>query len=187
MDIPLGSDAAYKFVTNVGLITTNGPNGPNVMACEWTHHIAHDRGLILISVSADSTTAENISATREFGVSLAAEGHNIVASIAGGSHGREVNKIALLAELGLELYNGRVIDAPMISGAALNAECRVVEMKEMGGQLVVIGEAIDVQVSDQGPLVYHGGRYYKLDTPIEKPPQDMRDKLRSMVEAYRKP
>jgi hypothetical protein len=29
MDIPWGSEPARKFATNVGLITTDGPNGPD--------------------------------------------------------------------------------------------------------------------------------------------------------------
>ncbi len=29
MDIPWGSEAAKKFITNVGLITSNGPFGHN--------------------------------------------------------------------------------------------------------------------------------------------------------------
>ena len=58
------------------------------MACEWTHHIAFEPGLILISVGVDLTTAGNIRATDVFGVSLAAETQNILASIAGGTHGK---------------------------------------------------------------------------------------------------
>ncbi len=30
-------DRINKFVTNVGLVTSNGPHGQNIMACEWTH------------------------------------------------------------------------------------------------------------------------------------------------------
>jgi flavin reductase (DIM6/NTAB) family NADH-FMN oxidoreductase RutF len=186
MDIPWGSDAARKFVANVGLITTDGPNGPNVMACEWTHHVSYEPGLILISVGAGCTTAENIRATREFGVSLAADSHSIVASIAGSSHGRDVNKIGALAELGVEFYNARHIKAPMISGAAMNAECRVVETKELGGQVLFLGEVVDIQASDAAPLLYHGGRYYKVTEPIRKPPPEVLDNVKSVVAKYRK-
>ena len=186
MDIPWGSDPARKFMTNVGLITTDGPHGPNVMACEWTHHISYEPGLILISVSTECTTAENIRASREFGVALAAEGHNIVASIAGGSHGRDVNKIGVLKELGLEFYNAKKIKAPMISGGAMNAECRVIEMIEMGSQVMFIGEVVDVQTSDEAPLLYHGGKYYRVAGHIQKPPQDVLDNIKSLVEKYRK-
>lgn len=186
MNIVWGSEAARKFVNNVGLITTDGPSGPNVMACEWTHHISYEPGLILISVGTDCTTAENIRATREFGVSMAAESHDIISSIAGGFHGRDVNKIGALAELGVEFYHAKQIKAPMISGAAMNAECRVVEMKELGSQVLFIGEVADIQASDAAPLLYHGGRYYKGMEPIRKPPQEVRDKVKSLVEQYRK-
>jgi flavin reductase (DIM6/NTAB) family NADH-FMN oxidoreductase RutF len=186
MDIAWGSEAARKFVANVGLITTDGPNGPNVMACEWTHHVSYEPGLILISVGADLTTAENIRATGEFGVSLAADGHSIAASVAGSFHGRDVNKVRALAELGLEFYDARHIKAPMISGAAMNAECRVVETKELGGQVLFLAEVVDIQASDAPPLLYHGGRYYKLMEPIRKPPPEVLENVQSVVGKYRK-
>jgi flavin reductase (DIM6/NTAB) family NADH-FMN oxidoreductase RutF len=186
MDIAWGSEAARKFVANVGLITSDGPNGPNVMACEWTHHVSYEPGLILISVGADSTTAENIRATGEFGVSLAADSHSIASSIAGSSHRRDVNKIGALAELGVEFYDARHIKAPMISGAAMNAECRVVETKELGDQILFLGEVVDIQASEAAPLVYHGGRYCKVTEPIQKPPPEVLDNVKSVVKKYRK-
>ncbi len=186
MDLPWGSDPARKFVTNVGLITSDGPYGPNVMACEWTHHIAYEPGMILISVGVDSTTAANIRGTKEFGVALASEKQNIVASIAGGTHGKDVNKIALLTQLGADFYAAQQINVPMISGAAMNAECRVIEMKEVGDQAFFIGEVVNASASDQAPLVYHGGKYYKVGEQIEKPPQDMLDKIKSLVAQHRR-
>ena len=56
-----------QFLTNVGLITTDGPYGPNVMAAEWTHHISYTPSLIAINVRGDAT-AENIDHSKEFGV-----------------------------------------------------------------------------------------------------------------------
>ena len=186
MDISWGSDAARKFVTNVGLITSDGPAGPNVMACEWTHQISYEPGLFLLSISNECTTVENVRATREFGVSLAADGQNVIAGIAGGSHGRDVDKLAVLEELGVTFYDATTIKAPMVAGAAMNAECRVVEIKDVGGQVAIIGEVVDGQTSAEAPLVYHAGRYYRLTEPVEKPSQEARDGMRSIVERHRR-
>ena len=60
-----------QFLTNVGLITSDGPYGPNVMAAEWTHHISYSPGLIAVNIRGRDTTAENIKDSKEFGVNLA--------------------------------------------------------------------------------------------------------------------
>src|SRR3990170_4724695 len=102
MDLPWGDKRTTKFVTNVGLITSNGPIGPNIMAAEWTHHISYSPGLVMVNINAqNNATAVNIQKTKEFGVNIAAADQNIVASIAGGSSGRNVDKIKILKELGV--------------------------------------------------------------------------------------
>ncbi len=37
MDLPCGDERSNKFITNVGLITTDGPFGPDVMTFQWMH------------------------------------------------------------------------------------------------------------------------------------------------------
>ncbi len=186
MDIPWGGEASSKFVTNVGLITSNGPHGHNVMAAEWTHHISYSPGLIMINVGYNKATAENIKKSKEFGVSLAAVDQNIVSNIAGGSSGKDTDKINALKELGIEFYKAKKIDALMIKGAALNAECRLIKSIELGDHIAFIGEVAEVSVHDKQPIIYHGGKYYKAGEHISKPPQEALDNIRKVVEKHRK-
>ncbi|MBI4017396.1 MAG: flavin reductase [Candidatus Aenigmarchaeota archaeon] len=186
MDIPYGSNEAAKFVTNVGLITSDGPNGPNVMAVEWTHQIAYKPGLIAISVHPADATAENIQATKEFGVNIAAEDQNTISSIAGGSHGQRVDKVGVLKELGIEFYDAKKIKAPMVKGAVLNAECKVVFSKDFGDHTLFIGEAVDVSIADKEPLLYHGGKYFKVGEHVTKPGQETMDKIKILTEKHAK-
>ena len=67
MEIPWGSEAAKKFVTNVGLITSNGPYGHNIMAAEWTHHVSYNPGLIAVCIRPTAATNANITKTKKFG------------------------------------------------------------------------------------------------------------------------
>ena len=46
MDLPWGDEKTTKFVTNVGLITSNGPYGYNIIAAEWTHQVSYSPSLI---------------------------------------------------------------------------------------------------------------------------------------------
>jgi flavin reductase (DIM6/NTAB) family NADH-FMN oxidoreductase RutF len=72
-----------QFLTNVGLIATDGPYGPNVIAAELTHHIFYSPSLIAVNVRREDATAEDISHSEEFGVNLAAEDQNILCSLGG--------------------------------------------------------------------------------------------------------
>lgn len=187
MDIPWGSIASGKFLTNVGLITSNGPWGPNVMSAEWTHHISYSPGLIMINVHASDATAENILKSKEFGINIAAENQNVIASIAGGSSGKEVDKVDVLKEFGVEFYNGKKIDVPMLKGAVLNIECRVIKQETMGDHIMFIGEAVEVSVNeDVNPIIYHGGKYWKVGERIQKPEQAILEKISKLVEKHRK-
>lgn len=57
-----------QFITNVGLITSDGPYGPDVMAAEWTHHISYSPSLIAVNIRGQDATAHNIIESKEFGI-----------------------------------------------------------------------------------------------------------------------
>ncbi|MBI4154239.1 flavin reductase family protein [Candidatus Woesearchaeota archaeon] len=186
MDIQWGSEGSKKFITNVGLITSNGPYGNNVMAAEWTHHVSYSPGMIMVNVGFDKATEANIKKTKEFGVSIAAANQNVAASVAGGSSGKEIDKIKILKELGIEFYKAKKIDALMIKGAALNVECKLVKMEKLGDHMMFVGEAVDVHAGEEEPVAYHGGKYYRIGEMIQKPPQKVLDKISELAKKYRK-
>ena len=102
MDLPWNDERSNQFITNVGLITSDGPFGPNVMACEWTHHISYKPGLIAVSLGHTKATVENIRTSKEFGIILSATDQTILASVAGGDSRRYHNKIHTLKDLGFQ-------------------------------------------------------------------------------------
>jgi len=184
MDLGWGNEKASKFVTNVGLITTEGPNGANIMAAEWTYYVSWSPALIAVHLGGGKTakaTSENIMATREFGVSIAASGQNGIASIAGGSSGRDVDKMALLREMGAEFYPSKNIKPLLLRGAAINAACRLVEAKELGDHTMFIGEVVSIE-TDQSkePLLYSHGKYHLLGEKLHKPAQSVLDKTEQL-------
>lgn len=186
MDIPWGSEESGRFITNVGLITSNGPNGNNIQAAEWTHHVSYSPGLIAICLGKDRTTHENILASKEFGVNLAAHGQHVISSVAGGSHGKDVDKIKALQELGFRLYKAKKIDAYMVEGAALNAECKVVNVVELGDHTMFVGEVREASLGKEEPLIYHGLEYWKLGENIPRSQGQDMERIKLAVEKFRK-
>ncbi len=174
-----------KFVTNAGLITSNGPYGYDIMAAEWTHYISYAPALIMVNIDKNAATHENIQKSNVFGVNIAAWDQNMVASIAGGSSGKKVDKISVLKELGVEFYNGK-IDVLMVRGAAMNAECKLIEAKKVGDHMMFIGEVLEVTAHDKESLVYHNGKFWKIGEQLHKPDEKMMSKIQTLVEKYTK-
>jgi flavin reductase (DIM6/NTAB) family NADH-FMN oxidoreductase RutF len=186
MDIPWGSEAHHKFVTNVGLITSSGPHGDNIMAAEWTHHVSYSPGLVMVNIGYQKATLENIRETGEFGISIAAAGQSIISSVAGGSSGRDTDKIKALKELGFEFYKARKIDVLMVGGAAMNAEMKVVKIENMGDHAMVLGEVVALSTTEKEPIAYNKGKYWKLNEQIKKPGSAELEDIRRAVEESRK-
>ena len=186
MELPWNDPRSNKFVTTVGLITSEGIAGPNIMACEWTHHISYNPGLIAISLGRTKATVENIRNSKEFGINLCATDQSILSSIAGGYSGSNYDKIKAMKELGTEFVKANKINTLMVKGAALNAECKLFQEITFGDHIMFIGEVIDAtQNSEKQPLVYHDGKYWSLESII-KPKSDERETIRKVIEKHRR-
>lgn len=186
MDLPWGEDRTKQFATNVGLITSNGPNGNDIMACEWTFHVSYSPGLIAVCIHRPDATHENIEKTKEFGVNLAASDQNTLSSISGGYHGTQYNKVEALKELGYKFFKAKKIDVMMVEGAAMNAECKLFKKIELGDHTMFVGEVVELYQAGKKPIVYHAGKYWKLENQIQKPTQEERDKIREVVDKFKK-
>lgn len=186
MDLDYGSKEASKFVTNVGLITSNGKHGNNIMAVEWTHHISYSPGLIAIHISEDCATYENIKESKEFGINICSTGQGVMSSVSGNYSGKSFDKIKALEELGFSFYKAKKINALMVENASMNAECKLVKEIELGDHLMLVGEAIETKTTESIPLALHNGRYWVLDKTLPKRTDEERTKIRNTVEKHRK-
>mgnify|MGYP001586072588 CR=1 FL=1 len=186
MDFPWGSEYHQKFVTNVGLITSNGTHGRNIMAAEWTYLTSYSPAIIVVSIGPHKATAENIVETKMFGVSLAAEDQNWVSSIAGDSSGKDVKKVSALEELGVTFTKGKKLDVQLVEGSSLHAECKLIDIVKHGDHHLFVGEVVHGQAFEKESLAYHQNKYWKINTLIEKPSDAHREKMNTTVQKHRK-
>ena len=186
MNLPGNDPRTRKLVTTVGLITTRGRLGDNVMACEWTHHVSYSPSLISVCIRTGKLSAENIEQTKEFGVNIAAADQNWIASIAGNQSGRLVDKIAVLKELGVEFYPAKTINVLMIKDSSITIECTLVQKVDIGDHPILIGEVREISATDKPPLLYQQGKYWNLGPHLEKPSQEFRDKIAASVEQHKR-
>jgi flavin reductase (DIM6/NTAB) family NADH-FMN oxidoreductase RutF len=146
------------FATTVGMITTEGKHGRNVMAAEWTMQVSYEPMLIVIFIH-DSPTLWNIRDSGTFGVNIASDDQAELVNIAGGYSGTEVDKLGIPCTF--ETYGGKLV--PLIKGCALNAECRVRSIQELGDHVMVVGETETATFDDKkSPLVYTRGNYRRI-------------------------
>lgn len=185
VDISYMSPQKDKFVTNVGLITTRGSKGDNIMAAEWTHHVSYSPGIIVVCIGSNKISADNIRQSKEFGVNLASSDQNIISSVAGGSHGAQVDKIAALKELGFKFADARKIKTLMVDGASMQAECKLVNEIQLGSHTMFVGEVIELYpANDKESLVYYKKKYWKPGDPILKPEMGKTEHIDSVVKKH---
>ena len=186
MNLSFEDSRTKKFATNVGLVTSNGPHGHNIMACEWTHHVSYSPSLISVCVNPKHATHENILESKEFGVSLCSDNQNILSSLAGGSSGRSINKIEGLKELGYVFESAKKIGTMMPAGACMSAECTLFKTIALGDHTMFVGEVVEIQSNDNLPLLYFNGGYWKIGETVHKPSQEERDRMKTVMQKHAK-
>lgn len=162
--VPGIPDSVHRyFATTVGLITTKGRHGPNVMAAEWTMHVSYEPMMVAIFVH-DSPTLWNIKDTGVFGVNIASDDQAALVNIAGGYSGTEIEKLAIPCTF--QTYAGS-LGVPMIKGCALACECKVVSVQKVGDHVMVLGEAVSASFDEKKfPLIYTRGNYRRLGAKL---------------------
>lgn len=187
MDIPWGSDIANRFITNVGLVTSNGIHGHNIMACEWAYQLSYKPALIGVIVNPRHATHDNIKETKEFGVCIASIHQGVLSSISGKETGRKYDKIKVAEELGFTFSPAQTINVLMCDGAAANLECKLFREISLGDHTLFVGEVVEGNFNATvRPLAHHAGKYWDMTSMLEKPTAELREKIKALFEKHNK-
>jgi len=137
-------------------------------------------------VGPKKATHANIVATKFFGVGIAAEDQNVLASIAGNCTGKEVDKIGLLQELGFNFRKAEHFDLLIPEGCALSAECEVVDQLTCGDHVLFVGKTMNIAHTGKHPVTYHEGKYWHVGAEIQKPSPEERKRMDALKEKFKK-
>jgi flavin reductase (DIM6/NTAB) family NADH-FMN oxidoreductase RutF len=75
----------------------------------------------------------------------------------------------------------------MIKGAAVNIECKLLKEILLGDHTTFVGEVIEASNNpEKPPLAYHNGRYFILNTNVVKPSNEERERIRKILEKYKR-
>jgi len=162
----VANKAQRYFVTGVSMITSFGSFGNNVMVAEWMMQVSYDPVLIAVFLHEGSVTLKNIREKKEFGVNVASDEQTNLVNIAGGYSRSEIDKLKVRHSF--TFLKSKFIKAPTISGCVINAECKLFSIKKTGDHVMVIGKVVAMKFDEtKKPLLYHGGRYYRLGSLID--------------------
>jgi flavin reductase (DIM6/NTAB) family NADH-FMN oxidoreductase RutF len=145
--------------STVGLITSVGPRGTNVMTAEWTYMVARRPPHFAVGCQTTNYSTRLILDRGEFGLTLCDASMASLAEFEGSFSGADVDKLPSAA---LELRDPVVTGCPTVIGGPLSAECRVVNVVDLPDYALVVGEAVWLttdEVANKDPLVKHGGMY----------------------------
>lgn len=140
----------YLFPMSVALIATYCDDGTvDVMNMAWGTVCAEN--MVLLNISENHKTAENIKRRGAFTLSFADVAHVKEADFFGSV---SANKMPdKFARSGLTAMKSKKVDAPVIQELPISLECKVAEMKEgiFGFYVVgeIVGTLVDVKVIDE--------------------------------------
>lgn len=189
MEIKADSELAKGFTTTVGIISSRGSHGDNLMSAEWTYLVSYNPAMITVHIGhrRSKATAENIKETGVFGVSLAASHQNVITSIIGNHTGHEVDKIAALAELGYTFERGEATQVLLSKDAVFLAECKLVKFEPMGDHTMYLGEVVAaLEGTSTDPILYNRKKYWKIGDPVEKPSDEERERFKVIILKHQK-
>ncbi|MCS0603621.1 flavin reductase family protein [Streptomyces sp. LP11] len=155
-----------QFCTGVTVVTGMGATGmgaigigaeaPMGFTCQAFSSLSLDPPRVVLCVSRDSVSWPSISAGAFFCVNVLAERQGALSDRFARSGGEKFRGVDW--ELSPD-------GAPRLAGACAWIDCRVHTEHDGGDHLVVIGEVrrLAVPADDRAPLLYHRGRYARLD------------------------
>ena len=144
----------------------------NIITVAWAGTVCTNPPMLSISVRPERYSYGILKDTGEFVVNLTTEHLARATDFCGVKSGRDVDKFR---ELGLTEEPAEFVRAPLIGESAVNLECRVTKVEELGSHHLFLAEVLAVHADEAyldennrfalektRPLAYVHGQYYGL-------------------------
>jgi len=147
--------AMRSFTTGVTVVTTAGDGEPSGVTVNAFSALSLTPPLVLVCLSATSSTLRDIAANGAFAVNVLAE-HQAALSRGFASPDRRRGHAAF-SDVS---HRAAATGAPIFEGVACWLDCRVAELHGAGDHVIAIGEVLALgRDAGRAPLVFHAGRY----------------------------
>ncbi|AKL71167.1 MULTISPECIES: flavin reductase family protein [Streptomyces] len=167
-DLATGDPARLRrafgaFATGVTVVTVGG-EAPRGMTANSFTSVSLDPALVLLCVGKEAVMHRTLAEADTFSVSVLGAGQEAVAR-----HFADRSRPAGARQFdAVDWLPGSATDAPLIAGAAAHFECAKWRAYDGGDHTVYLGQVLSLdELPDREPLVFHRGRFRRLDAPAQ--------------------
>ena len=160
------------------LIGSEVDGRPNFMVAAWSGIACSEPPMLSVAFQPHRHTLKGIKENRAFSVNVPSVALMAETDFCGIFSGKNEDK---LSATGFEVFHGSTKGAPMISQCPVNLECTVVMTVELGSHNLVIGQIIEVHVSEDALDADGKPDPAKIDPLIFTVPDRMYRRLGSVV------
>lgn len=148
-----------RFVTGVTVITTEGEGAVRGMTANAFMSGSLAPPLCIISIAKKARMHDALRASRQFGVSILAQGQEQISQHFAGQQG------AADPDILFEHMGG----IPVLTHASAVVAATVAAEHDCGDHTIFIGHVVGLRDDERAPLVYHSGKYALLQHKKETP------------------
>ncbi len=163
----------------IALITCCDEEGnDNIITVAWTSNVSRTPPVVMVSISGEKYSYRLISQTKEFGLNLPDTSILKETDFCGENSGEEINKFEATE---FTKMDSALIKPKLIKECPLNYECKVIEVKKIGGANLIFGEVVNsyadesifdnsrgISVEKLDIFTYINKGYYNLGKLLEK-------------------
>ena len=160
------------------MVTCGTMEKSNIITVAWTGIINTNPAMVYISVRPERHSYEIIKETKEFVINLTTKDLAYATDWCGVKSGKDVDKFK---EMKLTKEKANFVKCPMIKESPVSIECKVKEIKDLGGHHMFLADVLAINADDKyidengafdiskcDLVAYANGGYYTLDKKIGK-------------------
>ena len=137
--------SAYLYPMPTTIVGANIKGKPNFATISFCGNIQYKPPMIAISCGKRNYTTDGIKENQAFSVNIPSTKMVMVTDYLGITSGRTTDKSQIF-----DVFYGELENAPMISEAPLNQECKVFKIIDLGGpHNLIIGEIVQTYVNEE--------------------------------------
>jgi flavin reductase len=157
-------EAMARFGAAVSVVTTDGPAGRFGFTASAVCSVTDDPPTLLVCVNRRNDSHPALLANGVLCVNTLAAGQEPLSGVFGGG------SAAQQARFDAGRWHALETGAPVLAGAVVAFDCRVVQVTEIGTHSVVFGEVVAIEHgSEHDGLVYFGRGYHRVRRPTALP------------------
>ena len=145
-------DALSRWATGVTIVTARDGSRIHGMTVSAFTEVSLEPPLVLVCADKTSNTHPLIEAGGVFAVNVLSRGQEALSSLFASKRDEHRRFEGLDYETG-------ATGAPLLSGALVHLDCRVVARHEGGDHVIYVGRVEDARSREGEPLLYYRGRY----------------------------